>query len=122
MAAQGGIRYKILRLSMPFEKGRNTTRKPRVDLPRRRLLFGSAKNAWSTVLKVQIWVRQLRERKVASCAEIAWKEGITRARVSQLWQLGKITRELMDNALKASRGKEVSLRRLIQLARNPEVE
>jgi hypothetical protein len=63
----------------------------------------------------------LREGRVASYSEIARREGITRARVSQLWPLGKITRELMDDALKASRGKEVSLRRLIQLARNPEV-
>lgn len=73
------------------------------------------------VLKAQTWVRQLREGRVASCSEIARREGITRARVSQLWPLGKITRELMDDALKAGRGKEVSLRRLIQLARNPEV-
>jgi hypothetical protein len=121
MAAQGGIRDKILRVSMPFEKVRNSSRKSTTVLPRKRLLFGSAKDPWAVVLKVHSWAAQLKEGWVRSFAEISRNEGITRARVSQLWPLGKITREQMDNALKASMGGEVSLRGLIRIARNPDV-
>src|SRR5271170_5262259 len=106
MAAQGGIRDKILRVSMPFEKGRNSSRKSRMVLPGKRLLFGNASDPWAVVLKVHSWASQLGEGRIRSRAEIARREGITQARVSQLWPLGKITREQMDNALKASMGGE----------------
>jgi hypothetical protein len=74
------------------------------------------------VLKVCSWATQLKEGKVRSRAEIARKEGITRARVSQLWPLSGITREQADDALRSSNGREVSLRRLIRIARNPNVK
>jgi hypothetical protein len=105
---------------MPFEKGRNSSRKSRLVLPQKRLLFGSAKDPWAVVLKVHSWAAQLKEGRVRSCEEIARREGITRARVSQLWPLSEITSEQSDKALTGSNGREISLRRLIQIARNPD--
>jgi alkylated DNA nucleotide flippase Atl1 len=122
MAAQGGIRDKILRVSMPFVKGRNSTRKSTTVPPLKRLFFGSAKNPWAVVLKVHSWAKQLKEGRVHSFAEIARMEGITRALVSQLWPLSGITKEQAADALGASKGKEISLRRLIRIARNPGVK
>jgi integrase len=122
MAAQGGIRDKILRVSMPFEKGRKWTRKLPAFLPPEKLLLGSCSDARSVVLKVHSWVAQLQEGKVKSCAEIARREGITRARVSQLWPLSEISRQQADDACTANMGREISLRRLIKVARNPDAK
>jgi len=122
MAAQGGIRDKILRVSMPFEKGRNSEGKARTSIPQKRVVSGSTADPWSVVLKVRLWAKQLEEGRVRSCAEIARREGITRARVSQLWPLSVITYEQADEALTASKGRGISLRRLIRIARNPEVK
>jgi hypothetical protein len=122
MAAQGGIRDKILRVSMPFEKGRNSTRKSKTVLLRTRLLFGGAKDSWAVVFRVHSWAAQVKEGSVRSCAEIARKEGITRARVSQLWPLSEISREQAHETMSASKGRRISIRRLIQIARNPYVK
>ena len=59
MAAQGGIRDKILRVSMPFEKGKNLTRKSRTVLPQKRRLFGNVSDHWAMVLKVRLWAADL---------------------------------------------------------------
>jgi hypothetical protein len=122
MAAQGGIRDKILRVSMPFEKRGNSMKKLRSVPSQKSLIPGSAVDPWAVVLKVRSWATRLKEGKVRSCAEIARREGITPARVSQLWPLGKITTEQVDDALKASSGRDVSLRKLILVVRNPEVK
>jgi hypothetical protein len=122
MAAQGGIRDKILRVSMSFETGKNSTRKANKEIPQKRRFTGTASYPWSVILKVHSWTAHLRESRVRSCAEIARREGITRARVSQLWPLGKITREQLDDALTASKGGEVSLRGLIRIARSPDMK
>lgn len=122
MAAQGGIRDKILRVSMPFEKGRNSVRKSRSVQHQKSLISRSAEDPWMVVLKVRSWAAQLQEGRVRSCAEIAKREGITRARVSQLWPLSEISRQQADEALTASKGKGISLRRLIRIARNPDVK
>jgi hypothetical protein len=122
MAAQGGIRDKILRVSMSFETGKNSTRKANKEIPQKRRFTGTASYPWSVILKVHSWTAHLREGRVRSCAEIARREGITRARVSQLWPLGKITREQLDDALTASKGGEVSLRGLIRIARSPDMK
>jgi hypothetical protein len=118
MAARAGIRDKILRVSMPFEKGRNSMRKSRMVLSRKRLFFGSAKDPWAVLLKVHSWAEKLKEGRVRSCAEISRIEGITRARVSQLWPLSKITREQAEQALRESTRREISLRALINFAQN----
>ena len=117
MAAQGGIRDKILRVSMPFEKGRNSEGKARAIPSRKRLLIGNVEDPWQVVLRVHSWAKQLRESKVESCTEVARMEGITRARVSQLWPLCRITREQTEPALRERPGRPVSLRTLIKLAR-----
>jgi hypothetical protein len=91
-------------------------------LPKNRLLLGNLSDPWVPVLKVHSWVAQLKEGRVVSCAEIARREPTTPARVSQLWPLGKITREQVEDALTASMRREISLRRLIQIARNPDVK
>ena len=122
MAAQGGIRDKILRVSMPFETGRNSTRKSTTVLPRKRLFFGSAKDPWAVVLKVHSWAAQLKEGRVRSCAEIAKREGITPARASQLWPLSEITREQAEKVLTPGKGRRISLRALIRFAQNTEVK
>jgi hypothetical protein len=122
MAAQGGIRDKILRVSMPFETARNSIRKATMEIPQKRRVTGTASYAWSMIIKVRLWVVQLREGRVRSYAEIARREGITRARVSQLWPLGKITWEQLDDTLTASKGGEVSLRGLIRIARSPDMK
>jgi hypothetical protein len=122
MAAQGGIRDKILRVSMPFEKGRNSIRKTKKEIPVERQLSGTLSDPWSVVLKVRSWAAQRRDGRVHLCSEVARREGITRARVSQLWSLGKITREQVDNALTMSRGRGISLRRLIRIARNSDMK
>jgi hypothetical protein len=44
MAAQGGIRDKILRVSMPFEKGKNSTGKSRASIARKSMVYGNAMN------------------------------------------------------------------------------
>jgi hypothetical protein len=118
MAAQGGAQDKILRVSMPFEKRRNSVRKSQPVLRQKSLISGSAVDPWLVVLKVRSWAAQLQEGRVRSCAEIARREGITRARVSQLWPLSEITREQADEVLTMIKGREVSLRRLIRIARN----
>jgi hypothetical protein len=118
MAARVGIRDKILRVSMPFEKGKNPARKASAALSKKRLLFGNTSDPWSVVLKVRLWAAGLRDGRVHSCPEVARREGITRARVSQLWPLSEITKEQADEALTKSRGTGISLRRLIRIARN----
>jgi hypothetical protein len=122
MAAQGGTRDKILRVSMPFERGKNSTGRRRAVLAQKRSIFGNAADPWAIVLKVRSWAAQLREGGVHSRAEIARREGITRARVSQLWPLSMLTSEQMDEASKASKGRDVSIRRLIRVARNPNLK
>ena len=57
-----------------------------------------------------------------SCAEIARMEGITRARVSQLWPLCRITREQAEQALMASTRREISLRSLIKFVHSVDVK
>ena len=84
----------------------------------KRSLFGAAADSWTVVLRVHSWASQLKEGRVRSCAEIARREGITRARVFQLWPLGMITKEQVQQALSESMKKEISLRSLIQFARD----
>jgi hypothetical protein len=122
MAAQGGIRDKILRVSMPFGKRKYLTGETSVGGLAKHLPIRRASDPWSVVLKVQTWAGQLKEGRVASCAEIARREGITPARVSQLWPLSEITRGQADKAMAESNGRELSLRRLIRVARNPDVK
>jgi hypothetical protein len=122
MAAQGGIRDKILRVSMPFEKGNHLPRKSRAAVLQKGMVSRSDIDPWSVVIKVRSWAAQLREGRVRSCAEIAKREGITPARVSQLWPLSEITREQADEAQTESMGREISLRKLIRIARNPHVK
>jgi hypothetical protein len=93
-----------------------------MEIPQKRRFTGTASYLWSVILKVHSWTAHLREGRVRSCAEIARREGITRARVSQLWPLGKITREQLDDTLTASKGGEVSLRGLIRIARSPDMK
>jgi hypothetical protein len=107
---------------MPFEKGKNPVRKASAALSKKPLLFGNRSDPWSVVLKVRLWAAELRDGKVHSCAEVARREGITRARVSQLWPLSEITKEQADEALTKSRGTGISLRRLIRIARNPDLK
>jgi hypothetical protein len=72
---------------------------------------------WQVVLKIHSWAKQLREGEVKTCAEAARREGITRARVSQLWPLWRITREQAEPALRRLPGGAVSLRNLIKFVR-----
>ena len=102
---------------MPFEKRMNSTRESRSVLDQNSPISGSALDPWLVVLKIRAWAAQLQEGRVHSCAEIARREGITRARVSQLWPLSEITKEQVGEALSASKGREISLRRLIRIAR-----
>jgi len=122
MAAQGGIRDKILRVSMPFEKGRNSTAKSRVVLPQKRLLLGNLSDPWAVVIRVHSWAKQLREGRVQSRSEVAKREGITRARVSQLWPLSRIAKEQAELSLRDSSRREISLRALIRFAQNTDVK
>ena len=122
MAAQGGIRDKFLRVSMPFEKGRNSEGKARAIPSRKRLLIGNVEDPWQVVLRVHSWAKQLREGKVESCTEVARMEGITPARVSQLWPLCRITREQTEPALREHPGSAVSLRTLIKFAQKAGVK
>jgi hypothetical protein len=85
-------------------------------------LFGNLYNPWAVVIRVHSWAKQLREGRVQSRSEVARKEGITRARVSQLWPLCRITREQAELSLRASTRREISLRTLIRFARNPDVK
>jgi len=107
---------------MSFEKGRNPVRKATAEMPQKRRSTWTASVPWSVVLKVHSWLAQLREGSVRSCAEIARREGITPARVSQLWPLSEITRGQAEKAMAESNGRELSLRRLIRVARNPDVK
>jgi hypothetical protein len=122
MAAQGGIRDKILRVSMPFEKGMSLTRIPKTGTRQKRILFGSLSDSWAVVLMVHSWAMLLKEGRVRSYVEIAKREGITRARVSQLWPPSKITKKKAEEASTESKGQEISLRKLIRIARNPDVK
>jgi hypothetical protein len=77
MAAHGGIRDKILRFSMPFEKKAHSTGKSATDLPQK----GSGKQArfgsLGCGLKMRSWAAQLKEDNVHSCVEKARREWIT---------------------------------------------
>jgi hypothetical protein len=122
MAAQGGAEDKILRVSMLFEKGGNLARKSRLVLPQKHLSFGNAADPSSVVLKVRFWAAQLRDGRVRSCAEIARKEGITSARVSQLWPLSRMTAKRIDDVLEASKDGRISLRQLLRIVRESETK
>ena len=122
MAAPGGIRDKILRVSMPFEKGKISARKSRAAGTQKGMDSGDAIDPWSVVLKVKSWARQLKEGRVRSCAEITRKEGITPARVSQLWRLSEITKDQVERDISACKRKEISLRGLIRIIRNPKAK
>ena len=117
MAAQGGIRDKILRVSMPFEKGRREAGSPAAVRAQKHPVQGNAMDPWLVVLKLRLWAAQLREGKVRSCAEIAIREGLTPARVSLVWPLARVTRKRMDDVLKASQNGRISLRRLLRIVR-----
>ena len=91
-------------------------------LPQKRLLFGNATDAWTVVLKIRSWAEKLKEGRVRSCAEIARMEDITRARVSQLWPLGMITMEQVQQSLSESTRRAISLGTVIRFARNTGVE
>jgi hypothetical protein len=102
---------------MPFEKGKDSTKKAPSRLRPKRPLFGNLSDLWAVFFRVHSWAKQLKEGRVRSCTEIAKREGITPARVSQLWPLSEITRQEADEALAAGEGREISLRRLIRIAR-----
>ena len=57
-----------------------------------------------------------------SCSEVAKIEGITRARVSQLWPLSRISKEQAEQSLRERSRREISLRALIRFARNTGVK
>jgi len=122
MAARAGIREKILRVSMPFEKGRSSTRRSGRVLRQKRVLFGNLSDPWAVVIRVHSWAKQLREGRVQSCSEVAKIEGITRARVSQLWPLSRISKEQAEQSLRERSRREISLRALIRFARNTGVK
>jgi hypothetical protein len=122
MAARAGIRDKILRVSMPFEKGRSSTRRSGRVLRQKRVLFGNLSDPWAVVIRVHSWAKQLREGRVQSCSEVAKIEGITRARVSQLWPLSRISKEQAEQSLRERSRREISLRALIRFARNTGVK
>jgi len=122
MAAQAGIRDKILRVSMPFEKVTTSTGKSKTVAVQKRLLFGNLSDPWAVFLRVHFWAKQLREGRVQTRSEVARREGITRARVSQLWPLCRITRERAEQALMASMRREISLRSLIKFAQSVDVK
>src|ERR1700677_204101 len=52
MAAQGGMRDKILRVSMPFEKGRISKRKSTKGSTQKLSFFGSASDPLMVILRV----------------------------------------------------------------------
>ena len=122
MAAHDRLRDKILRVSMPFGGGTNLLRKRRESIPQKRWASRYGIDPWSVVLKVHSWAEQLREGTVQTRAEIARREAITPARVSQLWPLSEIARELADVGQQASNVKKYSLQRLIRIARNLNVK
>ena len=122
MAARAGIRDKILRVSMPFEKGRSSTRRSGRVLRQKRVLFGNLSDPWAVVIRVHSWAKQLREGRVQSCSEVAKIEGITRARVSQLWPLSRVSKEQAEQSLRERSRREISLRALIRFARNTGVK
>jgi len=107
---------------MPFEKGNNLPRKSRAAVPPKGMVSRSGMDPWSVVLKVRSWAAQLREGGFRSCAEIARKEGITPARVSQLWPLSQLNKEQAGGAPPARRGRAISLRKLILIARKSDVK
>jgi len=121
MAAQGGIRDKILRVSMTFEKRTSSDRKSKIILPQKRLLFGNLSDPWAVVLRVHSWAKELRKGRVENRSEVAKMEGITRARVSQLWPLSRIDIDKAEQTLWRGSKREISLRALIRFARNTDV-
>jgi hypothetical protein len=122
MAAQGGIRDKNLRVSVPFEKRADSGRYSTIVRTQKNIVVGNATDPWPVVLKVRSWTAQLREGRVYSCAAIARREGITPAPVSQRRSRYEITREKADEDLSASEGRDVSIRRLIRIFRNPGIK
>jgi len=122
MAAQGGIRDKILRVSMPFEERKSSTIRSRMGLPQKRLLFGNLSDPWAVVVRVQSWAKQMSEGTVLTRSEVAKMEGITPARVSQLWPLSRIDKQQAEQFLRESSRRDISLRALIGFARNTEVK
>jgi hypothetical protein len=121
MAAQDGSGYKILRVSMPFERGRISSHDPSAFTGQE----GATRLGWLdpivAVRRVRRWVARLKTGEVQSCAEIARRERITPARVSQLWPLVRMTDQQVEHALSASSLRKVSVRKLLQLAKNQNV-
>ena len=107
---------------MPFEKGRSSTKKSRRVLSQKRMLFRNLSDPWAVVLRVQFWAKQLSEGRVQTRPEVAKMEGITRARVSQLWPLSRIAKEEAEQSLRERSRRQISLRALIRFARNTGVK
>jgi hypothetical protein len=93
---------------MPFEKGSNPARKSRPVLHQKSPISESAVDPWLVVLKVRSWAAQLREGRVRSRAEMARREAITRASVSQLWPLSEIMREEATRVQKRARERRIA--------------
>lgn len=65
--------------------------------------------------KVKNWKAELTSGKIKSLGEIARREGISTARVSQLLPLGSLNTEQVQTEIKRKRG--ISVRGLIAFAR-----
>lgn len=70
------------------------------------------------VWRVRSWAEELKTGEIRSRAEIARREYITAARVSQLWPLAALNNEQVEHVQNSNRPGTTSIRTLIQIARN----
>jgi hypothetical protein len=55
MAAPGGIQDNILRVSLAFEKGKNSGKKSRSIFRKKHPIVENAKDPWGVVIEVHSW-------------------------------------------------------------------
>jgi hypothetical protein len=113
---------KIIRVSMPFDGASVSRRIPGSDLIGKARSGDRGIDPLELVPRVRSWIAKRGKGVFKSNKEIARSEGITPARVSQLLPIGKMTDEQVHLLKALSDLEKLSIRKLIQIAKNPRAE
>jgi len=87
-----------------------------LQIPKQKPATLPKKDALWALQKAAEWDLMLKSGKVKNKAEIAFLEGITRARVTQILKINKLPKNIQDNIFKGNNN--LSTRQLISLTQN----
>jgi hypothetical protein len=109
---------KTIRVSMLFEKTSVSRRNSGSDRTEKPRSTNCDIDPLDVVAKARSWIAKRGKGVFKTNAEIARIEGITRARVSQLLPVGRLTDQQIQFLRGAADGAKVSIRALIRAAKN----